>query len=237
MIGASLRSRPGHGSSEPTDPAFRSPEAAAVDCVHAQRQDARASGAAVGGGVRARLVATVPDRLYRRHGLSPSTATTCSARTLARQVGMQYAYEDRIAALRAELDRVTSRHVVETQGVEDQIAVLLERQAVDRTPAVGARRADGEGARHGRRGRRGGYARTARTARRRGRRAAPAEASSRSPSRRRAGSRQHHHRRADPRVRRRRQRRGATTTSSRCWCSVSRRSTTRRSSSPARSMR
>ena len=50
--------------------------------------------------------------------------------TLARQVGMQYSYEDRIAALRAEIDRVTSRHVVETQGVEDQIAVLLERQAV-----------------------------------------------------------------------------------------------------------
>jgi len=50
--------------------------------------------------------------------------------TLARQVAMQYAYEDRIAALRAEVDRVTSRHVVETQGVEEQLAVLLERQAV-----------------------------------------------------------------------------------------------------------
>ncbi len=50
--------------------------------------------------------------------------------TLARQVAMQYAYEDRIAALRSEIDRVTSRHVVETQGVEEQLEVLLERQAV-----------------------------------------------------------------------------------------------------------
>ncbi len=50
--------------------------------------------------------------------------------TLARQVAMQYSYEDRIAALRAEIDRVTSRHVVDTQGVEEQLAVLLERQAV-----------------------------------------------------------------------------------------------------------
>jgi murein DD-endopeptidase MepM/ murein hydrolase activator NlpD len=49
--------------------------------------------------------------------------------TLARQVAMQYAYEDRIAALRAELDRVTSRHVVATAGVEQQLEILLERQA------------------------------------------------------------------------------------------------------------
>jgi murein DD-endopeptidase MepM/ murein hydrolase activator NlpD len=49
--------------------------------------------------------------------------------TLARQVAMQYAYEDRIAALRAELDRVTSRHVVETAGVEEQLGMLLARQA------------------------------------------------------------------------------------------------------------
>ena len=49
--------------------------------------------------------------------------------TLARQVEMQYSYEDRIAALRAELDRVTSRHLVQTASVEDQIGILLERQA------------------------------------------------------------------------------------------------------------
>jgi murein DD-endopeptidase MepM/ murein hydrolase activator NlpD len=50
--------------------------------------------------------------------------------TLARQVDMQYAYEDRIAALRAELDRVASRHAVETLGVEEQLALLLDRQAL-----------------------------------------------------------------------------------------------------------
>jgi murein DD-endopeptidase MepM/ murein hydrolase activator NlpD len=50
--------------------------------------------------------------------------------SLARQVAMQHAYEERIAALRSELDRIASRHVVETQGVEDHLALLLERQAV-----------------------------------------------------------------------------------------------------------
>ena len=50
--------------------------------------------------------------------------------TLRRQVEMQFAYEDRIAALRAELDRVTSRHAVETLGVEEQLALLLSRQAL-----------------------------------------------------------------------------------------------------------
>jgi murein DD-endopeptidase MepM/ murein hydrolase activator NlpD len=48
--------------------------------------------------------------------------------TLARQVAMQYAYEDRIAALRSEIDRLASRHVMETAGVEEQLALLLERQ-------------------------------------------------------------------------------------------------------------
>ena len=37
------------------------------------------------------------------------------------------AYEKRIAALRAELDRATSRHVVATHAVEDQVAILLDR--------------------------------------------------------------------------------------------------------------
>ena len=49
--------------------------------------------------------------------------------TLSRQVAMQHEYEDRIAALRAELDRVTSRHLVQTASVEDQLGFLLERQA------------------------------------------------------------------------------------------------------------
>lgn len=47
---------------------------------------------------------------------------------VSRQISMQYAYEDRIAALRAELDRLTSRHVVQTEGVEQQVARLLAQQ-------------------------------------------------------------------------------------------------------------
>lgn len=50
--------------------------------------------------------------------------------SLSRQVAMQRSYEDRIAALRSELDRVTSRHVVQTLGVEEQLAVLLQRQSL-----------------------------------------------------------------------------------------------------------
>src|SRR4051812_8173661 len=49
---------------------------------------------------------------------------------VSRQVSMQYAYEERIAALRSELDRLTSRHVVQTENVEQQLAALLEHQAM-----------------------------------------------------------------------------------------------------------
>ena len=52
--------------------------------------------------------------------------------TVARQVAMQYAYEDRIEALRSEIDRVTSKHVLETHGVEEQLALLLDRQEMIR---------------------------------------------------------------------------------------------------------
>jgi murein DD-endopeptidase MepM/ murein hydrolase activator NlpD len=48
---------------------------------------------------------------------------------VSRQVSMQYAYEERIAALRAELDRLSSRHAVQTEGVEEQLAALLDQQA------------------------------------------------------------------------------------------------------------
>lgn len=51
------------------------------------------------------------------------------AGALVRQTRVEADYEERIAALRSEVDRVASRHVVETQGVEEQLAVLLGRQA------------------------------------------------------------------------------------------------------------
>jgi murein DD-endopeptidase MepM/ murein hydrolase activator NlpD len=47
---------------------------------------------------------------------------------MARQVEIQYDYEDRISLLRSEIDRVTSRHIVETQSIEGQVASLIERQ-------------------------------------------------------------------------------------------------------------
>ena len=50
--------------------------------------------------------------------------------SLTQQAEIRDAYEDRIASLRAELDRTTSRYLVETQGVEAQVAALLERQTV-----------------------------------------------------------------------------------------------------------
>ena len=46
----------------------------------------------------------------------------------ARQARMQHAYEDRIAALRAQVDRVTSRQLLDQQLMETKVAELLERQ-------------------------------------------------------------------------------------------------------------
>lgn len=48
--------------------------------------------------------------------------------TMARQARMQFEYEDRIAALRAQVDRVTSRQMLDQQVVEDKVEKLLERQ-------------------------------------------------------------------------------------------------------------
>jgi murein DD-endopeptidase MepM/ murein hydrolase activator NlpD len=48
--------------------------------------------------------------------------------TMARQARMQYEYEDRIAALRAQVDRVTSRQLLDQQVVEDKVEKLLQQQ-------------------------------------------------------------------------------------------------------------
>jgi murein DD-endopeptidase MepM/ murein hydrolase activator NlpD len=47
---------------------------------------------------------------------------------LARQARMQQAYEDRISALRAQVDRITSRQLLDQQLMEDKVSELLERQ-------------------------------------------------------------------------------------------------------------
>lgn len=48
--------------------------------------------------------------------------------TVARQARIQQAYEDRIAALRAQVDRITSRQLLDQQVMETKVAELMERQ-------------------------------------------------------------------------------------------------------------
>ncbi len=48
---------------------------------------------------------------------------------LRRQANMQYAYEDRLAAMRTHLDRVTSRQLLDQSTIEGRVHDLLSRQA------------------------------------------------------------------------------------------------------------
>ncbi len=48
--------------------------------------------------------------------------------TTARQARMQQAYEDRISALRAQVDRITSRQLLDQQLMETKVGELLARQ-------------------------------------------------------------------------------------------------------------
>lgn len=48
--------------------------------------------------------------------------------TVARQARLQQAYEDRISALRAQVDRITSRQLLDQQLMENKVAELLDRQ-------------------------------------------------------------------------------------------------------------
>ena len=50
-------------------------------------------------------------------------------RLIGRQAEMQFAYEDRIAELRAQVDRVTSRQLLDQEQFEQKLEVLLHRQA------------------------------------------------------------------------------------------------------------
>lgn len=49
--------------------------------------------------------------------------------SVARQARMQQSYEDRIAALRAQVDRITSRQMLDQQLVESKVGELLQRQS------------------------------------------------------------------------------------------------------------
>ena len=50
-------------------------------------------------------------------------------RLIARQADMQYAYEDRIADLRSQVDRVTSRQLLDQEQFEQKLDHLMRRQA------------------------------------------------------------------------------------------------------------
>jgi murein DD-endopeptidase MepM/ murein hydrolase activator NlpD len=49
-------------------------------------------------------------------------------RLIARQAEMQYAYEDRVAEMRAQVDRVTSRQLLDQEQFERKLDALLRRQ-------------------------------------------------------------------------------------------------------------
>src|SRR5581483_10729650 len=52
------------------------------------------------------------------------------ARLLARQAEQRFAYEDRIAELRAQVDRITSRQLLDQEQFERRLEQLARRQAV-----------------------------------------------------------------------------------------------------------
>ncbi len=51
------------------------------------------------------------------------------AASIARQARIQHAYEDRIAVLRSDIDRLTSRQLLNQQAFDDKLEKLLGRQA------------------------------------------------------------------------------------------------------------
>jgi len=51
-------------------------------------------------------------------------------RLIARQAEMQFAYEDRIAELRAQVDRITSRQLLDQEQFEQKLEALLRKQSV-----------------------------------------------------------------------------------------------------------
>jgi murein DD-endopeptidase MepM/ murein hydrolase activator NlpD len=61
-------------------------------------------------------------------------------RLIARQAEMQYAYEDRIAELRAKVDRTTSRQLLDQEQFDQKLDQVMRRQSVleSRTTALGA---------------------------------------------------------------------------------------------------
>jgi len=65
-------------------------------------------------------------------------------RLIARQAEMQFAYEDRIAELRAQVDRITSRQLLDQEQFEQKLDLIARKQAAleSRTTALTAMGAD-----------------------------------------------------------------------------------------------
>src|SRR5450631_531937 len=61
-------------------------------------------------------------------------------RLIARQAEMQYAYEDRIAELRAKVDRTTSRQLIDQEQFDQKLDQIVRRQTAleSRATALGA---------------------------------------------------------------------------------------------------
>ena len=61
-------------------------------------------------------------------------------RLIARQAEMQYAYEDRIAELRAKVDRATSRQLLDQEQFDQKLEQIMRRQTTleSRAAAIGA---------------------------------------------------------------------------------------------------
>ena len=63
-------------------------------------------------------------------------------RLIARQAEMQYAYEDRIAELRAKVDRTTSRRLLDQEQFDQKLDQIMRRQTAleSRATALGSTR-------------------------------------------------------------------------------------------------
>src|SRR4051794_33277485 len=61
-------------------------------------------------------------------------------RLIARQADMQYAYEDRIAELRAKVDRTTSRQLLDQEQFDQKLEQIMKRQTAleSRATALGS---------------------------------------------------------------------------------------------------
>jgi murein DD-endopeptidase MepM/ murein hydrolase activator NlpD len=89
---------------------------------------------------------TVVGTLVIMAGWSVVTATYFAfqddvlARMIAREAEMQFAYEDRIAEMRAQVDRVTSRQLLDQEQLEQKLDQIVRRQSLleQRTTTMGA---------------------------------------------------------------------------------------------------